>query len=186
MQEAIEVLTKPEDQLGSTTKRFRELVRYLAALTLRVSGLSPSAGDALERVEATLSSGRALRKAQEWVTAQGATVQLDDPGWLVKAPEIVTVNAAVSGCVSKMDARVLGEIALELGAGRKTKDDEIDLAVGLEVHAKIGDFVTEGQPLITIHARDQRGVQYASDRINFAVSVVSTPVPPRPILVRPA
>ena len=60
---------------------------------------------------------------------------------------------AISGCVSKMDARVLGEIALELGAGRKTKDDEIDLAVGLEVLAKIGDFVTEGQPLVTIHAR---------------------------------
>jgi len=186
VQEAIEVLTKTEDQLGSTTKRFRELVRYLAAVTLRVSGLSPSAGDALERVEATLNSGRALRKAQEWVEAQGATVRLDDPSWLVKAPEVVTVNAAVSGCVSKVDARILGEIALELGAGRKTKDDEIDLSVGLEVLVKIGDFVTEGQPLITIHAKDAKGVQFAQDRIGFAVSVVSTPVPPRPILVRPA
>ncbi|OWU64929.1 MAG: thymidine phosphorylase [Armatimonadetes bacterium Cent15-Ar3] len=184
--EAIEVLTKPEDQLSSTTKRFRELVRYFAALTLRVSGLSPSAGDALDRVEATLSSGRALRKAQEWVEAQGATVQLSEEGWLVKAPIINSVNSTVAGCVSKVDARVLGEIALELGAGRKTKESDIDLAVGLEVHVKIGDFVVEGQPLVTVHARNDEGYQYALDRVGFAVSVVSTPVPPRPILVRPA
>lgn len=186
VQEAIEVLTKPESELCSTTKRFRELIRYFGALALRVSGVSPSAGDALARVETTLSSGRALRKAQEWVEAQGATVQLEKPDWLVKAQHIKAVEAKVAGCVSKVDARALGELALQLGAGRKTKDDEIDLAVGLEVHVKVGDFVTEGQPLVTIHAKDEAEVRDAEDRIGFAVSVVSTPVPPRPILVRPA
>lgn len=186
IQEAIEVLSKPESELAPNTKRFRELIRYLGALTLRVSGLATSAADALERMESTLSSGRALTKAQEWVAAQGASVNLSDEGWLQKAEVIHPIEATVAGCIGRVDARMIGEIALSLGAGRRTKADEINLSVGLEIHVKVGDFVTVGSPIATIHAATQEQAETAEKQVRDAISIGSTPVPPRPILIRPA
>ena len=131
VKEAIDVLTKPESELSPNTKRFRELCRYYGALALRVSGIATTAGEALERIEDTLQSGRALDKANQWIKAQGATVDFNDTSWLVVAPIQVELNAKTPGCIGKVDARTIGEIALDLGAGRRTKDDEIDLSVGL-------------------------------------------------------
>lgn len=186
IKEAIEVLSKPEFELSSNTKRFRELCRYFAALTLRVSGISNSAQDALNRVEDTLSSGRALAKAEQWIEAQGATVNFSDLSWLPKSGFEWVHHASTSGCVSKIDARAIGEIALNLGAGRKQKSDGIDLAVGLEIHAKVGDFVVEGQPLVTIHAKDEVSAKEAEKWLNMAIQLQINPVPPQPVVLRPA
>jgi pyrimidine-nucleoside phosphorylase len=186
VREAIEVLSKPEDQLAPNTKRFRELCRYFAAIALRVSGQTATASEALARIEDTLNSGRAFEKAQQWLTAQGATVTLTDLSWIELAPHRETVSATVQGCVTRVDARMFGEIALDLGAGRKIKEDIIDLATGLEVHVKVGDFITEGQALCTVHARTTGALEHAKLRVRDAISIQTSPVPPRPILLRPA
>jgi pyrimidine-nucleoside phosphorylase len=186
VREAIEVLTKPEDQLAPNTKRFRELCRYFAAIALRVSGQTNTASEALSRIEDTLNSGRALEKAQQWINAQGATVSLTDPSWLVTAPHREIVSSTIQGCVTRVDARVIGEIALDLGAGRKTKEDTIDLATGLEIHIKVGDFIAEGQAMATIHANSTEALDRAKLRVRDAISMSGTPTPPRPILLRPA
>lgn len=184
--EAIEVLSKPEEELSNNTKRFRELCRYYAAIALRVSGIAASSGDALERVEDVLKGGKALEKANEWIKAQGATVDFNDTSWLPKAPIQIDLNAKMAGCIGKVDARTIGEIALDLGAGRKTKDDEIDLTAGLEIHVKVGDLISLDHKLATVHAATQELADAALVRLSNAIQVQTAPIPPRPILIRPA
>jgi len=186
VREAIEVLTKPEAELSGNTKRFRELCRYYAALALRVSGVSPNAGDALSRIEDTLQSGRALDKANQWIKAQGATVDFNDTSWIVQAPIQVPFHAKMAGCIGKVDARQIGEIALDLGAGRKKKDDEIDLSTGLEIHVKVGDLIGDNHHLATIHAATQEAADAAMLNLSHAIMIQTAPIPPRPILIRPA
>jgi pyrimidine-nucleoside phosphorylase len=182
VREALDVLSKPIDELSGPTKRLRELCRYFAAVALRVSGLAITTNDALVRIDDVISSGRALAKAQEWSDAQGGTVSLNDRDWLVKAPEVQVVSALSSGFVHRVDARLLGELAMDLGAGRKSKEDEIDLAVGLEIHVKVGDAIEAGAPLVTVHSSTP--AEY-TQRIQAAVVIGRETVAPRPILIRP-
>ena len=186
VQEAIRILSLPESELSSNSKRFRELCRYFGALALRVSGMAGSGSEALARIEDTLQSGRALEKARQWIAAQGGTVDLTDDSWLPRSILQETYTTHTSGCVAKVDAKIIGEIALEIGAGRKSKADEIDLAVGLELHVKVGDFVTIGQPLATIHAQSSEQLEYAKEWLLMAIQVQNAPVLPLPIVVRPA
>jgi thymidine phosphorylase len=186
VQEAIRVLSLPESELSSNSKRFRELCRYFGALALRVSGMAGSGSEALARIEDTLQSGRALEKARQWIAAQGGTVDLTDDSWLPRSILQETHTTHTSGCVAKVDAKIIGEIVLEIGAGRKSKADEIDLAVGLELHVKVGDFVTVGQPLATIHAQSSEQLEYAKEWLLMAIQVQNAPVLPLPIVVRPA
>lgn len=186
VREAIEVLTKPEEELSGNTKRFRELCRYYGAIALRVSGIAPNAGEALARIEDTLKSGRALDKANQWIKAQGATVDFNETSWLVQAPIQVPLHAKMAGCIGKVDARTIGEIALDLGAGRKTKDDEIDLSAGLEIHVKVGDLIGDNHHLATVHAATQELADAALVRLANSIQIQTAPMPPRPILIRPA
>lgn len=186
VKEAIDVLTKPESELSPNTKRFRELCRYYGALALRVAGIATNAGEALERIEDTLKSGRALDKANQWIKAQGATVDFNDTSWLAVAPIQIELNAKTAGCIGKVDARTIGEIALDLGAGRREKDDEIDLSVGLVINVKVGDLISENHLLATVHAATQEAGAAAIARLEHAILIQTTPIPPRPILIRPA
>ena len=186
VKEAIDVLTKPENELSPNTKRFRELCRYYGALALRVSGIAATAGEALERIEDTLQSGRALDKANQWIKAQGATVDFNDTSWLIVAPIQVELNAKTAGCIGRVDARTLGEIALDLGAGRREKDDEIDLSVGMVINVKVGDMISANHLLATVHAATQEAANAAIARLEHAIQIQTAPIPPRPILIRPA
>ena len=186
VKEAIEVLTKPESELSGNTRRFRELCRYYGAIALRVSGSAATAGEALNRIEDTLQSGRALDKANQWIKAQGATVDFNDSSWLVQAPVQLPCYSSMAGCVGRVDAKIIGEIALDLGAGRKKKDDEIDLSAGLEIHVKVGDLIGDKHHLATVHAATQELADAALVRLSHAIQIQTSPIPPRPILIRPA
>jgi thymidine phosphorylase len=74
-------------------------------------------------------------------------------------------------------------VALELGAGRRTKEDTIDHSVGIRCFAKRGDPVDEGQPLAEIHARDDTSAEQAADQIRPLIEIGDEPRPPRPIVL---
>lgn len=186
VQEAIEVLSLPEHELAPNTRRFRELVRYFGALALRVSGVSPSVKEAMEVVDEHLSSGKALAKANEWIAAQGATVKFGEGDWLAKAGYQSQVKARQNGYISKVDARTIGELAIDIGAGRKTKKDQLDLAAGIEIHVSVGDMIVQGQPLATVHCASEEMFLVVASRFDQAFGIQQAPLPPRPILIRPA
>ena len=79
---------------------------------------------------------------------------MDHPQSLLTAKYEQPFLAKKSGYVTKLVANELGIAAMLLGAGRRTKEEEIDYAVGLKLHKKVGDKVTEGEPLLTIYSND--------------------------------
>ena len=98
-----------------------------------------------------LNDGSALEVYERWVRAQGGD---PDPGALEQAPVRRVVAAPRDGVVTRLGALDVGVAALELGAGRRTKTDPIDHAVGILCFAKRGDTVLEGDDLAEVHARD--------------------------------
>jgi pyrimidine-nucleoside phosphorylase len=100
-------------------------------------------------VRRALDSGAAYERYQRWVVAQGG----DPEAPLPRAPLVVEVLAPRSGVVQRCHARGIGEQVMRLGAGRATKEDIVDHAVGVLVHRKRGDRVEAGEPLATVHAR---------------------------------
>ena len=125
-----------------------------------------------------LYSGKALEKFRIFVEAQGGNPEvIDNPELLPQAEFKIPVKAEQSGVVSAIDAEELGIAGMLLGAGRETKDSELDLAAGLILHKKIGDSVEKGETLVTIHSNKQ-DVQSSVDKIlaNIEISEAAEPV----------
>jgi thymidine phosphorylase len=116
-------------------------------LALEAAGILVGNRHAAERA---LSSGEAYDAFRRWVAAQGG--HPDAP--LDPAPIVVDIPAPRAVTVRRCHAYRIGELAMELGAGRRIRGAGIDHAVGVVVHHKAGDRVEAGQPLATIHARE--------------------------------
>jgi len=124
-----------------------------------------------------LDSGQAWEKFRALVMAQGGDVSyVDDPEKLSRANFIETVSAPQSGYLSCVHARIIGEAAMMLGAGRAKKGDPIDRAVGFVIHHKVGDRVQAGDPLFIIHANDQDRLAQARQQVMEAHNWSDEPV----------
>ncbi len=106
-----------------------------------------SAEEARTMAENALESGEALAKAKQWISAQGG----DADATLPEAEIVREICAEKDGYISHMNAEEIGRAALELGAGRKTKEEKIDFAAGIVLRKKTGDFVRAGEVLAVMH-----------------------------------
>ena len=130
-----------------------------------------------------LSSGKAWDSFVGLVSAQGGDIAyIQDPSLLPTASIIETVSAPRSGYLKEIHARKVGETAVMLGAGRATKKDAIDQAVGIEIHRKVGDKVEVGEPLFTIHANHPPRAEEARSRLLDAHTWSDSPVEPLPLV----
>jgi pyrimidine-nucleoside phosphorylase len=130
----------------------------------------------------TLKSGRSWEKFRQLVINQGGDVTcIDDPEKLVKARLIETVPASRSGYLKEINAQIVGETSVELGAGRMKKSDSVDPAVGIIIHHKVGDFVQKGDALFTIHANDEAKLAAARERLSNAHLWSDNKVDPLPL-----
>ena len=128
-------------------------------------------------------SGRALEKLMEWVKAQGGDPSvLGDPPSMAVAPIVEAVPAPRSGQIAAIDAREVGLVAVDLGAGRERKGEPIDHAVGIVFEAKVGDRVAAGDTLFSVHAADRRRCDRARQRVLQAYSWAETKVEPLPLV----
>lgn len=116
-----------------------ELTLELARVMLRNSGVDADPAEALK-------DGRAMDKWRQMISAQGG----DPDAALPVARETHTVLAPQTGTLTRLDALSVGVASWRLGAGRARKEDAVQLAAGIKLHAKPGDTVTEGQPLMTL------------------------------------
>jgi len=147
---------------------------------LALSDLGIDAEEGTRRAEQVLDDGSALATFSRWIEAQGGDPA---PEALPTAPVVHELAADDEGFVAEISALGLGRVALELGAGRRTKDDAIDHAVGIRCFAKRGDALAPGQPLAEIHARDKESARRAAERIRELVTITGEPQPPRPIVL---
>jgi pyrimidine-nucleoside phosphorylase len=161
---------------------FREHALTVSSHLLVLGEKAKFEKEAHQMAEETLKDGRAWEKFRQLVTAQGGDVSyVDDPGKLPQAETVETVHAPRGGHLAGINARVFGETAVTLGAGRAAKGDSIDHAVGIVVHCKVGDEVKAGEPLFTVHAKDQAALDQARQALLDAYSWSDTPVEPLPL-----
>jgi pyrimidine-nucleoside phosphorylase len=132
--------------------------------------------------EKSISDGSAFEKLRVLVQAQGGDVSyIDDHSRFPKAAYIEVVKSPRSGYLSEVQARMVGEAAVTLGAGRAKKSDPVDHAVGFVIHHKVGDQVQAGEPLFTIHASDEAKLAEAREAVLAAHQFSEEPVEKLPL-----
>jgi pyrimidine-nucleoside phosphorylase len=143
----------------------RELVVVLATELLEASGLVQGR----ESVEHALDDGRALARFERWVEAQGGDVSSLDR--LEVAPDTHAWRASETGALAALDAESVGLAVQRLGGGRRQKGDAIDVGVGATVHVKVGEHVSAGDTLLTLHHRGGRGLEGALEALDGAARI---------------
>jgi len=179
---ALEVREAVDTLHGGGPEDFREHCLVVAAHLLLLGGRAATESEARRMAEAALTDGSAWQRFLVLVKAQGGDVSyVEDPDKMPAAPLIETVPAPRGGYVAQINAREVGETAVELGAGRSRKEDSIDHAVGIVIHRKVGDHVEAGAPLFTIHANNAAKLAAARERLLAAHQWSDTPVQPLPL-----
>ena len=154
----------------------------IAVQLLLLGGAADSEEHAREKIATVIADGSAWQRFRDLVIAQGGDVSyIDDLEKLPQAPIIEAVPAPRSGYLKGIHARIVGETAVVLGAGRAKKGDPIDHAVGIEVHHNVGDKVEEGQRLFTVHANDENMFARAKEALLEAHTWSDEPVEPLPL-----
>ena len=159
VKEAIEVLK------GNGPEDVKELCLTLGSQMVYLSGKTQTLKEARTKVENVLANGKALEVFKAFIASQGGNPSIvDDPTLLPQAKFQVEIPATESGYVEKIIANEIGVAAMLLGAGRATKDSEIDLSVGIVLNKKVGDYVEKGEPLATIHS-NRENINEIKERI---------------------
>lgn len=159
---ALEIKEALDSLRGKGPKDLLELCLTLGSQMVLLSKKASSEEEARKLLLKTIEEGSALKKMKEFIIAQGGNgAELDNDDLLPKAKYVVEVKSDREGYVTKIDAQKMGITAMELGAGRATKEDVIDLAVGLVLNKKRGDKVQVGDTLAVIHANHEVRIEKA-------------------------
>lgn len=149
----------------------QELVLHFAASLLVQTGKSPDMDAALNRAAVVLASGKPREKWDQMLAAQGA--KLDEFNQMLKrdhaAPVVLEWETRDEGFITRCDARIIGEVVRDLGAGRFRKEDGVDHAVGIDRLAKPGEPFGVGQTLARVHAQTREQAEAALARLKTAV-----------------
>jgi pyrimidine-nucleoside phosphorylase len=179
---ALEVKEAIETLHGRGPKDFREHCLEVASYMMVVGENAKNLQEARKIVEAALDDGRSWDKFKMLVKNQGGDVSyIENPEKLAWAEFIEDVAAPRAGYLTKIDAQVVGETSVELGAGRAKKTDAIDPAVGIIIHHKVGDQLSQGDVLFTIHANDRKKLEAAKVSLLAAHKWSDTPCEPLPL-----
>lgn len=153
---SLEVVEAIETLQGNGPEDLVEMCYALGSQMVVLAGKAKTIDEARTLLQEALESGKALAKFKEMIQNQGGDPTIvEQPERILTARYTMEFPAKQSGVVSKIVANELGIAAMMLGAGRKTKEDDIDHAVGLKLHKKIGDTVTKGESLLTIYSNDK-------------------------------
>jgi thymidine phosphorylase len=170
---ALEVAESVEVLAGGGPADVVELTVTLAAEMLAAVGLSDV------DPAAALTDGRAMDVWRRMVAAQGG----DPDAALPRAREVHVLSAPATGTVTRLDAYAVGVAAWRLGAGRARKEDTVSAAAGVLLHAKPGDQVSAGAPLLELHADDPSRFDRALAALSGAIEIGAGPPPDTPLVL---
>ncbi|WP_408994112.1 thymidine phosphorylase [Streptomyces sp. 1268] len=171
---ALEVRESVEVLAGGGPQDVVDLTLALAREMLDAAGLKDA------DPEKALSDGSAMDVWRRMISAQGG----DPDATLPTAREQHVVTAPASGVLTRLDAYDVGVAAWRLGAGRARKEDPVQAGAGVELHAKPGDTVTEGQPLMTLHTDTPEKFDYALKALpeSYGIAPAGTSFSPLPVV----
>jgi pyrimidine-nucleoside phosphorylase len=175
---ALEVKEAIETLQGKGPKDLTELVLTLGSQMVILAGKAKTSEEAKEMLLDAIHNGKALAKFKEFLANQGGDASIvDDLTKLPQAKYKIELPAKQSGYISRMVADEIGVASMILGAGRATKEDVIDLAVGLVLHKKVGDKVEEGESILTIYS-NRENVEDVKQKLYDNIFIADTATAP--------
>ncbi|MED0936646.1 pyrimidine-nucleoside phosphorylase [Bacillus mobilis] len=176
---ALEVKEAIDTLKGEGPDDLTELVLVLGSQMVVLAKKANTLEEAREMLIEVMKNGKATEKFKEFLSNQGGDSSIvDNPEKMPQAKYVIDVPAKTSGVISNIVADEIGIAAMLLGAGRATKEDEIDLAVGLMLRKKVGDAVKEGEPFVTIYA-NRENVEDVKAKIYENIAIAETAVAPK-------
>lgn len=163
---ANEIIESIEMLKGNAPKDLKEVVYTIAELALKAKGEITELSEGIEKIDAVINSGLALSKLREFIAESGGNGDLvDDYSILPTAKNKMEVFSNKEGYVSKIKAEEVGKAAMIIGAGRATKEDDVDHAVGLKILKKVGDKIEKGEKIAEIYYNDAKNVEDSKNMI---------------------
>ncbi|MEI4528431.1 pyrimidine-nucleoside phosphorylase [Priestia megaterium] len=173
---ALEVKEAIDTLKGEGPEDLTELCLTLGSHMVVLAEKASSLDEARAMLQEVIKNGKALESFKTFLSAQGGDASVaDDPSKLPDAAHKIEVPAKEDGYISEIVAEKIGVAAMKLGAGRATKESEIDLAVGIMLNKKVGDQVKKGASLVTIHSNSE-DVQEVMDIVYDSYSTVAKKV----------
>lgn len=164
--ECVEILT------GGGPADLLEVTLALGAEMLQLASVCSTPAAARQMMSDAIASGKALRKLEEIIVAQGGDKRvLSDPARLPQASHRARFAAQRDGIIQTVEPRAVGYGVIALGGGRRNMDDKIDPSVGYVLTAKPGDAVAKGQPLATIYARSASDLDVGKKALEQAIVI---------------
>lgn len=171
---ALEVKEAIDTLNGKGPKDLLELCLTLGSNMVVLAKKAQTVEEARQMLINVIQDKSAIKKLKEFIASQGGNKnQVDNTELLPKAKYVVEVKSEKEGYISKIDSQRIGLIAMELGAGRATKEDIVDLAVGIVLNKKRGNKVSVGETLAYIHANDERKIEKARKNIIESYHITS-------------
>jgi pyrimidine-nucleoside phosphorylase len=168
---ALEVKEAIETLQGKGPEDLTELVMTLGSQMVVVGGKAKDLEEARTMLQQAIEDGSALETFRTFLENQdGDGSVVDDLSQLPQAKYKIELPAQSSGVVTEIIANEVGVASMMLGAGRQTKEDDIDLSVGLVLHKKVGDKVSEGDALLTIHS-NRDNIDDVIEKLNQSITV---------------
>ncbi len=169
---------------GEMAEDLREVVLEMCVQMLKLAGRKESRIELEREIWETIHTGKAFEKFVQLAQRQGADVAyLYDLNKLEKAPIIIPVTSQEKGWIQELNAEKVGRMSIELGAGRKAKEDEIDRRVGIILCKKIGDKVEQGECLAYIHANTSKNIEFFVEELKSAYQIVPNMVMKEKVVV---
>lgn len=168
---ALEVKEAIETLQGKGPEDLTELVMTLGSQMIVVGGKAKDLEEARTMLQQAIEDESALETFRTFLENQdGDGSVVDDLSQLPQAKYKIELPAQSSGVVTEIIANEVGVASMMLGAGRQTKEDDIDLSVGLVLHKKVGDKVSEGDALLTIHS-NRDNIDDVIEKLNQSITV---------------
>lgn len=180
----LEVLESIEALLGKISPDLYYITLELGSEMLLMAGIQKDRNKAISMLKEKLEKRLAFAKFEEMVSKQGGDLTIfSHPNRMPKAPTIGTYKSPKDGYLQEFDTAGLGRLILDMGGGRKTKDDKIDNLVGLKFFKKIGENVSKGEDLVEIHAQNGNQLHDGKKRMESLIKIGIDKVSP-PLLVK--
>lgn len=179
---AIEIKEAIETLKGHGPKDFTELCMQAAEIMLMQGKVAENKEEARKMLEEVVASGKAFETFKDMVKAQGGNVDMiENPELLPQSKFKTEIKSEESGDVKVLHSERLGVLAMQLGAGRETKEQDVNHAVGLELACKRGDKVNKGDTICIVYHDEELKPQWVEE-LYHAFELTNEEVAPQPII----
>lgn len=181
---SLEIIESIEALKGKGPDDVMEVTFGLSAGMLVAAGVEKDYQKALIKLQKTLNSGQPLEIFKKFIAAQNGDPKVcDDYSLLPRSKHQVPFHAEKNGYISHINAYEVGMAVVGIGGGRKKKEDIIDHSTGFMFHKKVGDKVTRGEAILTIHASNCKSIAGAKERLEKAISISNEKVSSPPLIL---